>query len=87
MRKTTISCDGCKSPCPQQNPNGVLDRSWLELHVTTGIVAHMDVAFCMACKDDGPRVYRTVMRRLAEEERKIQEMRAAIKREQQDGAG
>jgi hypothetical protein len=45
------------------------------MHVTHGICACIDVAFCVTCKDNGPIVYRTVMRRLAEEERKIHELR------------
>lgn len=83
MRKTTISCDGCKSPCEQAHSSGgVLARTWLEMHVTHGIVAHMDVCFCATCKDQGPLVYRTMMRRLAEEEAKILHHRKQMREEQ-----
>lgn len=87
MRKVTISCDGCKSPCPQQHTSGgILDRTWLEMHVTHSIVTHLDLAFCDKCKDDERRVYRTLMRRLAEEERKIEDLRAVFAREQKEFA-
>lgn len=82
MRKVTISCDGCKSPCPQQHSSGgVLDRTWLEMHVTHGNVTHIDLAFCAVCKDNERSVYRTMMRRLAEQERKISDLREAVARE------
>lgn len=87
MRRTTISCDACKSPCPQQyTSGGILDRTWLEMHVTHGVVAHLDLAFCASCKDNGAQVYRTMMRRLAEEERKLLDLREAMRQQERDSA-
>lgn len=84
MRKVTISCDGCKSPSPLQPPHsgGVLDRTWLEMHVTHGLATYFDVAFCSTCKDNGPLLYRTMMRRIAEEERRVLEMQELIKQQE-----
>lgn len=74
MRKVTISCDGCKTPSPRAAVEGVLDPTWLEMHVTHARVVYVDIAFCAACKDNGPLVYRTMMRRLAEQERKLRDL-------------